>query len=1137
MNFARGDRDQQNCRQRLRVFGRKSGGRQYACEALEERRLLSVSPTSDPGVAALAQSGARVYTTGASPQATGSSSVVGFTPTQIQHAYGFDQIKFLNGTVQGDGSGQTVAIIEAYDDPNIASDVAGFSTQFGLPQFNVTGGPTFKKVSQTGGSTSGIGVDPSGGFTLETSLDVEWVHAIAPKANILLVEAMDTSFSNLVNGAVAWAQLQPGVSVVSMSFGAAEWSGETGLDTAFTTPGGHTGISYFASTGDSGTGLYPAFSPNVVAVGGTSLTLDSSNNIISETVWNNQYGSTGGGLSSFEGQPSYQVSLGQPTRATPDVAFDGDPATGVAVYDSTDYGASTPWVKVGGTSFSAPAWGALTAIADQGRHLAGLTPLDSPTLLSKLYSLPSTDFHDITSGSVGTNLATTGYDLVSGLGTPIANLVVSGLIGSSSIGGTVFSDTNGNGSQDGSEAGLSGWTVYQDSNNNGSYDAPANTAFTAGATSIGGHATIASTISVSSQSSNIVHVSVTANTSFSQTDSSLAFTLISPNNSQIQLVPATIGNGNFTATFDDSAAVAIATAGTGAISGTYQPTTALALLDGTNGAGAWKLQITNGSSRSGTLNSWTLSLSSGDPSTTSNSSGVYQFTNLPAATYKVGEVVQAPYTETAPVASFYNVNLGANSNLTGQNFGNLPPASVAPTGVALQAVSDTGSSSSDGITNINHALQFLVSGTVSGAAVAVYVDGNQVGSAVASGASTIVTTSVGTILSDGPHSVTARQTLPSHALSPSSPALAITIDTTVPSATITAVSPNPSTTSIGQMTITFSESVSGLMLSDLQLTRNGGSNLLSGAQTISSSDGGTTWILNNLSAVTNVGGSYQLTLNPTVSPISDLAGNTDVTTMSSNFVVDLAAPVVDLNGPAAGTSYTSIWTNHGPVNTTDVANATITDADSPNLSSIWILLPDVVGGDVIGYNTAGTSITAFPASGTVLLSGSDTVAHYQQVLRTITYTNSIGGPNVPSEPITFQVSDGTLSSRRDQRHDLDGPQCAGRRSQRRRRRHRFQYHLDVVGRHARQHYRSHGHHQRFRQHELERRLGRAGRAAGWRCLVGEHERHGDHGQLRRHHAAAQRHRHQGRLSAGVAIGHVQHDGARASHRDDQRCGR
>ena len=193
-------------------------------------------------------------------------------------------------------------------------------------------------------------------------------------------------------------------------------------------PAAHIGITFVAGTGDSGQpAAYPAFSPNVVAVGGTNLSVDGSGYYLGESGWSG----SGGGVSTLEPQPTFQNGVVTPfsssMRTAPDVAFDA--GSYVSVCDSWDYGTSTPWVDTGGTSFAAPAWAALISIADQARAAAGLTTLDGATqALPELYSLPSADFNDITTGNNGFN-AGPGYDLVTGLGTPRAPLVVTGLVG------------------------------------------------------------------------------------------------------------------------------------------------------------------------------------------------------------------------------------------------------------------------------------------------------------------------------------------------------------------------------------------------------------------------------------------------------------------------------------------------------------------------------------------------------------------------------------------------------------------------------------------------------------------------------------------------------------------------------------
>ena len=216
-----------------------------------------------------------------------------------------------------------------------------------------------------------------------------------------------------------------------MSFGNLEFSGENTFDSSFLTPAGHGGVTFLASTGDSGApGEYPAFSPNVLAVGGTSLNLNSAGNYASETGWGSGAGQpgSGGGQSVLESEPAYQLSVQHSgKRQIPDVAFDAYPNTGVPIYDTHGISGQTGWFQVGGTSLSAPSWAALLAIANQGRALAHKGTLLNQQAMTALYTLPQSDFHDITMGNNGFP-AKPGYDLVTGRGTPIANLVVAGLV-------------------------------------------------------------------------------------------------------------------------------------------------------------------------------------------------------------------------------------------------------------------------------------------------------------------------------------------------------------------------------------------------------------------------------------------------------------------------------------------------------------------------------------------------------------------------------------------------------------------------------------------------------------------------------------------------------------------------------------
>ena len=401
-------------RRQLGITRRPSGLKSaLIVEDLESREVPAVYFTPDYVVDS-PSNGATAY---------GSPGPVGLNPATIRAAYGFNQVSF-NGTA-GTGAGTTIAIVDAYDDPTIASDLHAFDQQFGLAD------PTFTKVNQTGGSTMPAANTEWAG---EISLDVEWAHAIAPGANILLVEANSSSYSDLMP-AVSYAARQTGVVAVSMSFGGGEFSGETSLDSNFLTPTGHSGVAFIASSGDSGAPIsYPAASSYVLSVGGTTLTLDSSGNYVSEAGW----GGSGGGISAYESQPAYQngvVTQSTTMRTNPDVSYDANPNTGFAVYQTYGNSSTAPWLEYGGTSDAAPQWAGLVAIADQGRAAAGEAALSSTTLLPAIYSLSAADFHDVTSGSSNGSpnySAGTGYDLVTGRGSPIANKVIADLVGSSS---------------------------------------------------------------------------------------------------------------------------------------------------------------------------------------------------------------------------------------------------------------------------------------------------------------------------------------------------------------------------------------------------------------------------------------------------------------------------------------------------------------------------------------------------------------------------------------------------------------------------------------------------------------------------------------------------------------------------------
>jgi subtilase family serine protease len=316
-----------------------------------------------------------------------STNPTGLSPATIKSVYNFP-------TSQSAGAGATIAIVDAYDDPSIESDLGVFSSQYGLPACTTANG-CFKKVNQKGGTSF---PKSNAGWALEISLDVEWAHAIAPGAKILLVEASSNSFANLM---AAEDYARTNAKYVSNSWGGSEFSGEASYDSHFA----QSGVSFFVSSGDAGTPAeYPSASPNVISVGGTTINFSGAN-FSSETGWSG----SGGGCSAYEtatsAQAGYstfgQVACGN-SRGTPDVSLDADPNSGVSVYDSVRYQGQKGWFTVGGTSASAPMWAARSA--------------DAGTVINAAYVYGSNiTYRDIVSGNNGLSCLS-GYDLVTGLG-------------------------------------------------------------------------------------------------------------------------------------------------------------------------------------------------------------------------------------------------------------------------------------------------------------------------------------------------------------------------------------------------------------------------------------------------------------------------------------------------------------------------------------------------------------------------------------------------------------------------------------------------------------------------------------------------------------------------------------------------
>ena len=303
-------------------------------------------------------------------------------------------------TAVSNGGSTSIAIVDAYDNPGAAKDLAKFSKQFGLPPAN------FQVVFATG--TRPL---RDSGWEIEESLDVQWAHAMAPNAKLYLVEAASNSFYDLFTAETVAASIvaNDGGGVISNSWGGSEFNGETAFDSFFTYPG----VVYFASTGDGPGVIYPSASPYVVAVGGTTLSRNASTGAyIFESAWN----STGGGLSQYEAVPSYQKGVANVVgtqRGVPDVSAAADPNSGLWVRDSGNGG----WYIVGGTSASSPIWAGIVSAA--GTNL-GSTAAELKTIYMNRGN--KLDFNDIKSGVCGPwngNLTQPGYDLCTGVGSPV----------------------------------------------------------------------------------------------------------------------------------------------------------------------------------------------------------------------------------------------------------------------------------------------------------------------------------------------------------------------------------------------------------------------------------------------------------------------------------------------------------------------------------------------------------------------------------------------------------------------------------------------------------------------------------------------------------------------------------------------
>ena len=318
----------------------------------------------------------------------------------VPAGYGPSILRSAYRLASGHGSGRTVAIVDAYDDPKAESDLANYRSTFGIPPCSTSNG-CFKKVDENGGSHY---PKADAGWSGEISLDLDMVSAICPDCHLLLVEASSNRMTDLgksVNRAVSL-----GARFVSNSYGGSETSSDPSYDSAYFD---HPGVAITVSAGDNGYGTaYPAASSHVTSVGGTTLKRSGNARGWTETVWSG----TGSGCSSYEAKPPWETDSGCRRRTMTAVAAVADPNTGVAVYDSYR---SNGWGVYGGTSVSSPIIAAVYALA--GNPAPGTDPASYP------YAHRS-ELNDVTSGSDGSCggsylcTAKPGFDGPTGLGTP-----------------------------------------------------------------------------------------------------------------------------------------------------------------------------------------------------------------------------------------------------------------------------------------------------------------------------------------------------------------------------------------------------------------------------------------------------------------------------------------------------------------------------------------------------------------------------------------------------------------------------------------------------------------------------------------------------------------------------------------------
>ncbi|MFZ6755136.1 putative Ig domain-containing protein [Undibacterium sp. Dicai25W] len=382
--------------------------------------------------------------------------VVTYTPAQIRAAYGLPALPANTTGLSAAqaaqlGAGQTIYLVDAQHDPYVVQELAAFNQKFGLPACttqsiatnaslplapaSITSGCVLSVVYNTSnGTMTSTAPAYDSGWATEITLDVQWAHATAPLARIVLIEAPDASLNSLIGGVKLANAMGPGV--VSMSFGASEGNWTSSVDSAFT----GVKMTYVAATGDSGAAVdWPAVSPNVLAVSGTSLAYSGSGSR-SETVWSG----TGGGISAYTSTPSYQTSgvpgVGSlPRRSVADVAFNADPSTGQYLAVINQGSSTVSWLSAGGTSLATPQWAGVITVANaiRAQNAKAALGLTQPVLYGQIAGVPgsyASAFYDVTSGSDGscsTCNAKFGYDETTGLGTPNVTSLLTYLAGTS----------------------------------------------------------------------------------------------------------------------------------------------------------------------------------------------------------------------------------------------------------------------------------------------------------------------------------------------------------------------------------------------------------------------------------------------------------------------------------------------------------------------------------------------------------------------------------------------------------------------------------------------------------------------------------------------------------------------------------